>query len=442
MSEQVIVHVELDRDFVQQGRQEQEICTRIVLQTSDAFAQQCPKSHCHLLLLLDASHSMNEAFSAQHQQLSKREGVIEAVKAMVPQLQPDDRVSVAFFASRAWMVADDLSGAAPQKIIEAVEELNQHGGATNFASAFQVTQQWLQKNQASSGSKRVLFLTDGHDTLGQWDKAQALSQAIADQSVIIDTMGVGEDFAFAQMRSLSQPSGGTTERLGTSASAGQHFRGLLHNAQQALVQDVLLRLRIPPTMRNVECYQFVPEIRFSEPLPDSTGWAHHTIRVGALYHHQIASLLIRGAVDTEADTPSQPLFQCRLDYAIPALGVTAGHIEETVRLNTTPQPHQELRDTSVTTEYMEASLVRDEAMFRQCYKSDWKRAAKILGQMEQKAHSAGLPEKAQAYQLCRQQLVDTHQLTQDQLNQLMARTSRSTRARIVPQRQDQEAPFF
>lgn len=442
MSEQVIVHVELDRDFVQQGRQHQEVCTRIVLQTSDAFARQCPKSDCHLLLLLDASHSMNGHFSANHPHMTKREGVLEAVRAMLPQLQPDDRVSVAFFASRSWMVARDLPGSAPDKIMEAVDKLNEHGGATNFASAFQVAQQWLQGLDSVSGSKRILFLTDGNDTLGQWDAAKALSVVVSEQGATVDTMGVGEDFAFDEMRTLSQPSGGTTELLEAPVAAGQHFRAVLHHAQRALVHDVLLRLRIPPTMRDVECYQIVPEIRFSEPLPDATGWSHHTIRVGALYHHQIASLLVRGTIDTTHDGPSLPLFQCRLDYSIPALGITAGNIEETVRLNTTPQAHQELRDTSVSTEYLEASLVRDEMLFRQCHQTDWQRAAKILGQMEQKAHRAGLSDKAQAYQFCRKKLMDTHKLSQDQLNRLMARTSRSTRARLQPQRKNDKAPVF
>jgi hypothetical protein len=124
------------------------------------------------------------------------------------------------------------------------------------------------------------------------------------------------------------------------------------------------------------------------------------------------------------------------------LGITAGNIEETVRLNTTPQAHQELRDTSVSTEYLEASLVRDEMLFRQCHQTDWQRAAKILGQMEQKAHRAGLSDKAQAYQFCRKKLMDTHKLSQDQLNRLMARTSRSTRARLQPQRKNDKAPVF
>jgi hypothetical protein len=377
---------------------------------------------------------MDEPFSAQNRAMSKRQGVIQAVESMSSELQADDKVSIAFFDSRAYIIAEQLTGKEQKKIIETVNKLSNYSGSTNFEAAFQIANKWSEESTRNNQNRRVVFLTDGNHTTGNWNNALNLNAKISNSGAVIDCLGVGTDFAFDLMQNLSLSSGGTTHLLDTPASAKQQFREILFNTQRALVHDVLLRLRIPPDRRNIEIYQIVPEIRYHAPKPDANGVTIDTIRMGHIYHHQISSLLVYIVLDTHTTASPIELFQCRLDYSIPLLGLRSCSHDEIVRLNLSDRPGSEQNDSSISLEYTEASLSRDEQDFRQCYRTNWQKAAQILQQMINKARQINLNDKVKTYEDARAKLISDHKLSQEQLNAMFARTSRSTMANRQPQR--------
>ncbi len=433
MQEQVIFHLETDRDFIAKNKSNQQVITRIKMQTSDELLQRCPKTDCSILLLIDTSYSMNGAFSNAYGHLTRREGVRLAAEAMLQELQPNDRMTLVFFNSRAYEVARDASGANKRALSDLLCTMEDYDGATHFEAAFVYADAWAQE-QPVGKSKRILFLTDGQATVGSWSNTLMLSEKVAQASVTVDCLGVGEDFAFDAMQALSGPSGGTTQRLLSPNDAKRAFREILQNAQRALIHDALLQIRIPPDRRDVEIYQTIPEIRLSTPTADATGWMQQNLRIGDIYHHQTAELLVSMRLDTDAPASNQVLFHCRLDYAVPSMGWVGLCHQDIARVNLSDDPRRERRDSSVTEEYTEASLVRDEAEFRQIHTSDWRRAVLLLQQMKQKAAKMQLHEKVRVFEQALEQMQKNHALNRDQLNQLFAQNARSTRSRRQPKR--------
>lgn len=433
MQEQVVFHIESDRDFIAKNKSNQQVITRIKIQTSDELLQRFPKTDCSILLLIDTSHSMNGAFSDGYDHLTRREGVRLAAESMLQELQPNDRMTLVFFNSRAYEVARNASGANKRALSDLLHTIKDYDGSTHFEAAFVYADAWSEE-QPVGKSKRILFLTDGQATVGSWSNTLKLAEKVAQSGATIDCLGVGEDFAFDAMQALSGPSGGTTQRLLSPNDAKRAFREILQNAQRALIHDALLQIRIPPDRRDVEIYQTVPEIRLSMPTADAVGWMQQSLRIGDIYHHQTAELLVSMRLDTDASEPNPVLFHCRLDYAVPSMGWMGLCHEDVARVNLSDDPHRERRDSSVTEEYTEASLVRDEAEFRQIHTTDWPRAVRLLQQMKQKAANMQLREKERVFEQALQQMQKHHALSRDQLNQLFAQNARSTRSRRQPKR--------
>jgi len=434
MSEQVVLYLETDRDFIPKKKSNQQVITRIKMQTSDELLLSSPQTDCSILLLIDTSQSMEGAFSTGYAQLTRREGVRLAAESMIQLLQPRDQVTLVFFNTRAYEVARDVSGTQKRALSEHLQTIHNYNGSTHFEAAFAYADAWAQE-QPTQKSKRILFLTDGQSTVGSWTNTLQLAEKVASLGATVDCLGVGEDFAFDAMQSLSGPSGGTTQRLFLPNDAKRAFREILQNAQRALIHDVLLQIRIPPDRRDVEIYQTVPEIRFSMPPVDATGGMQQVLRIGDIYHHQTAEVLISMKLDTDTPDSNLVLFHCRLDYAIPSKGWVGLSHQDIARVNLSEDPRRERRDSSVFEEYTEASLVRDEAEFRQIHTQDWKRAVQLLQQMKQKAANMRLMEKERAFDQAIQQMQQTHALSRDQLNQLFAQNARSTRSRSQPVRQ-------
>ena len=433
MSEHVVLLIESNRDGLQHNRPNERLSVRITLQTSDSFAQSIPKRACRLLLLLDSSVSMDGSFSTQHAQLTRRKGIQSAAKAMLRELQSEDRLSIAFFDSRAYEIADALGEKQRKEIEEAIDQLEEYTGSTNFEEAFLLAKRWASR-QPRDTSLRVICLTDGQSSLGNWSKAIQYATELGQEGVAVDCLGVGDDFAFEAMQELSSPSGGTNYHLTSPQEASRCFGILLQNAQRALVQDTLLHLRFSPERRDIEIYEVVPEIRRHLPTPDASGWSHQTLRIGHLYHHQTAQLIVSFAMDTPPSGNFVEMFSCLLDYSIPSLGLFRAEHKEIARLQLSAQAHHERRDTSIDEQAIEASLVGDEMRFRQMHGRDWKEAAKILRQMSEKARRIRLTEKQRLYEQFERELTQHHQLSRDQLNRLFAQGSRSTRSRREPQR--------
>ena len=418
MAEEVQIISELSRNHLT-AEPNQQIVVQLLVGPSAQFAREHPTSKCHLLLVLDASSSMNSVFAAADDKFSKRTGVLAATKAMIPAVDSDDTVSVVIFGSKASTVRRDAPGSDRAAVEKACEQIMGSTGSTNFEDAFKRVTEWADRHE--DGSRKVIFLTDGQHTQGDWNAVMEANAALGRRGVTVDCLGVGREFAFSEMQALSEPTNGRTLLLSTPRQAESEFKELLKGGQRSHIHNVLLRFAVPPGFNDVEFYQYSPEVRFIDKLrraPESS--VTHEVRVGSLSQERRHEYLLSLNATPSPDSPSMKLVDLRLDYDIPALGVRGGSLEEAIRVEV---GGREEVNTSVLASYAEASLEKDLDAFQEVLESDYKAAAKILQTMQGKAERYRLSEKAKMYREYWEKLVKGHNLSNKEINEILAKTS-------------------
>ncbi len=428
MAEELALLAELGEDYLPRGAANHQALVRLILQRSDQFAREHPVTACDILLLLDSSGSMNEPFSIGLPAITKREGVKQAACKMATALGAQDRVTVAFFATQEHLVAEDLSD--PRAIQAAIERIDDpsFSGQTNFGAAFTRARMWARSRQQKQSSRKIIFLTDGQDTVqGSFEKALALNAELAKEGVTVDCLGVGGDFAFDAMQQLSGPSNGRTKLLDTPDAGVAAFRELLQAAQRSLIQNVMLRLHLPPGLRDVELFQYTPEVRWvPAPRPNPDGSLDQMFNVGSLSQHHQHIFLLAARLDLPQRGSAATMCQCRVDYRIPVLGGQPGFQETSVQVHVVDDDASRECDGSVRRLYEEVRLAHLEADFKSTRPSQWEDRVKILGAMLHIAERNGLNAKVGDYRRLADKLQRDHNLSQDDLNRLFRRTSTAT----------------
>ena len=308
----------------------------------DDFVKAYPETHCDVVLVLDTSGSMNEPF-ADKASITKRQGVAEALEAMLPALKPADTVTMICYDSAAYVELDHAPGSDLKRIRAAVQSVFKHNGGTNFEKAFATARAILPSGR--NASRKVVFLTDGNSTEGSLATARKHNQDLAGLGTTVDCLGVGKDFNFNEMQKFSAVSNGRTLLLGSPAEAGKVFPELLQGAQRSLLNHCTLRLALPAGCRDVEIYQLTPEIRYFEDVKQARdGSASYRINLQSMMQTHNYIYLVHMGVDLSSDpkVANYPLLKVRLDYDVPVKGLKGQVLENTVAINLADQPGREI----------------------------------------------------------------------------------------------------
>ncbi|MGH7145796.1 MAG: VWA domain-containing protein [Planctomycetota bacterium] len=239
---------------------------RIVVQPSAQLMQQLGEGGTaagslpgHLCLILDVSGSMDTEVSPG---LTRKRMAVEAAKACLEYLQPEDRLTVIAFDTVAHPVfesrtVEDRDAIARE--LETIMELG--GGGTVLHEALDVARRVFKHSDLPTG--KCLVLTDGEDM----KPMEALYSVhwLADQGVVVDALGVGEydhEFFFQ----LVNPSSGACEKL-EPERAEEFFRKSI-----AVQQDILAVVRefaiwLSPEMQVRHIYRAQPEVLLYDDLP-------------------------------------------------------------------------------------------------------------------------------------------------------------------------------
>lgn len=422
MAEDILLNVTLSQDLLPQGTTNAAVIAQLDLQPADAYRLQHKSVPTDICLLLDSSGSMDEPF-ARGDSVTKRDGVIAAAKQIIPHLSATDTVSVIFYDSQAHLIAERLPAARFSELSALLDTLRKYSGATNFEAGLKVAQAVLSGGRGSS--RRIFFLTDGNQTHGH---PEPFIAQLARDGVTVDCLGVGEDFNFADMRQLSAPSNGVTERLASRDQAGQLFERLLVSAQRTIATNVFLNLHFAQGLRDLEVYQVAPETRFySQIRPGSGGRFTLEIPVQTLRQDRRNIYLLKANVDVPAATQHLPFADVRLDYDLPPAGRTGQRAALAITINCRQQGLP-LRNTAVDDLFAEAELDKFYEQFTAVQQQDWQKAVAILDEMIRRAHILDDHAKLQHYQTMRHKLQNDHKLSNDDLNQIGATSTKSTRA--------------
>ena len=427
MAEEILLNYSLDQDMLQRVP-DQRILARLDIEPGPDLQQQADIA-CDIVLVLDCSGSMDGAFNNNIKDITKRQGVIQATKNILPNLGPQDTVSIIFYASQAYHIATALPANQPDVIERHIESLTDYSGGTNFEAALKMTQQVIKS--CPNVTKRVLFLTDGNANYGKPESINQMVSELAQQGVTIDSMGVGKDFNFSYMRNLSKPSNGFSELLDAPDNANALFESLLVNTQRTVANNVFLSIMFPAGIRDIELYQQVPEMRYYTAKLGQDGISRIELNIQTLRRDKRNIYILKANIDAPTQDNNQKMAEIRLDFDIPSLNLTRQREACNIFVNFTDQKTHPMRDTSVDNLYYEAELTKLYSQFVEIKDQDWQKAVALLQEMIQRVNTLGDNERLTFYQQALTKLQKDKQLSNDDLNRIGQSSSRSTQQQLA-----------
>jgi Ca-activated chloride channel family protein len=234
----------------------------------------------NLGVVLDRSGSMYDE--------QRLEFVVEAVKFLVDNLNPDDKVAIVAFADKAQVLT---SGAATDKAgtKRAIDDIDllEIGGGTQMALGMRAAIDEVRKNLTPQRINRVLVLTDGQT----YEEMACVDLARQNPDIQFSAMGVGVEFNEKLLQRLSQDSGGKYHFIDDSATIPSIFEDELTGLRAVSVRNGRIDLVLSQGVQIREAFRASPEIyALGEPLVG--GDRRISYQVGDLEAGVPASVLI------------------------------------------------------------------------------------------------------------------------------------------------------
>jgi Ca-activated chloride channel family protein len=197
------------------------------------------------------------------------EFVVDAVKFLVDNLEPDDRVAIVAFADSAHLVAGGDQIRDKEAVKRAIDDIDmlEIGGGTQMALGMKAAIEEVKKNLAASRLNRVLVLTDGQT----YEEMSCLELARANKDQMsFSAMGVGAEFNEKLLMQIAQDSGGKYHYIGDSAEIPQIFEDELQGLRAVTVRNGRFDLTLSQGVQIREAFRASPEIySLGEPLLDA-----------------------------------------------------------------------------------------------------------------------------------------------------------------------------
>jgi hypothetical protein len=426
MAEEILLQTRLNKDRLNLAKNDHEVAARLDIEPSPTYRNRYNFTACDLCMVLDGSGSMDEPFSAGSS-VTKREGVIAAARAVVAQLQPDDTLSLVAYDSSAHLLAEGLKATEQNRIFGYIDDLRQFTGGTNFEKALDMAGSTLKKRQ--NPSKRIIFLTDGNDTMSDAQKVIRLITDLSSQNVVIDCLGMGADFNFHFMRGMSSPSNGRTFLLSNPDEAAMRFEELLVSGQKVIANKVFLTVLFDADLRNIEAYQWLPEMRYYGNLkPASDGTTRLEVNVQTLRQDRRNVFFFKFNIDPEPGRRSRSAARIRLDYDLPHEKKANQQDNLNLFINFSDDPDAMEWDSSVDAGFQEVELCKLYEQLESVRKTDWKHALEIIQIMIRRADSIGDQARRSEYEGYKQKLQKDHQLSDADMTRVGSTSSQSTSA--------------
>ncbi|WP_421751723.1 YfbK domain-containing protein [Croceimicrobium sp.] len=173
---------------------------RIGLKTASLSAEEMPPSN--LVFLIDVSGSMSSP--------DKLPLLQNAMKIMVKNLNPEDRVAIVVYASSSGLVLESTPASEADKIVDAIDGLYA-GGSTAGGAGIQLAYKVAQENFMKEGNNRVILATDGDFNVGLSSdhELKNLIKKERESGVFLSVLGFGTgNYQDAKMESLADHGNG------------------------------------------------------------------------------------------------------------------------------------------------------------------------------------------------------------------------------------------
>ena len=192
---------------------------QIGIKGQDVAKTSLPPSN--LVFLVDVSGSMN---SPERLPLLK-----SALKLLVNQLRPQDRVSIVTYASGTQVVLEPTSGAHKARIIAALNNLRA-GGSTAGAAGIALAYSMAEQGYIGGGINRILLATDGDFNVGvtSFDALKNMAEEKRKGGVSLSTLGFG----------VGNYNEKLMEQLADAGNGNYSYIDTLNEGQKVLVDEM------------------------------------------------------------------------------------------------------------------------------------------------------------------------------------------------------------
>ena len=220
---------------------------RIGLQARRVKIDNLPASN--FVFLLDVSGSMMPP--------NKLPLVKSAMRLLVNELRPKDRVAMVVYAGSAGLVLPSTPGDQKDKILDAIERL-EAGGSTAGGAGIRLAYDQAVANFIRGGNNRVILATDGDFNVGASSDAEMV-QLIEEKrrtGVFLTVLGVGEgNLQAAKMETLADKGHGNYSYLDTITEAQKVLVHELGGTLYTVAKDVKIQVEWNPA--RVRAYRLI-----------------------------------------------------------------------------------------------------------------------------------------------------------------------------------------
>ncbi len=196
----------------------------------------------NLVFLIDTSGSMQDP--------DKLPLVKDALRQLVRQLRPQDRVSMVVYAGSAGLVLPPTSGAEREDILDALDRL-EAGGSTNGGDGIRLAYEMAKQAFIKGGVNRVILATDGDFNVGTVDQ-NALETLVADQrrsGIALTTLGFGQgNYNDALAEKLADVGDGNHAYIDTPMEARKVLVQEMGSTLLTIAKDVKIQVEFNPAV--------------------------------------------------------------------------------------------------------------------------------------------------------------------------------------------------
>ncbi len=205
----------------------------------------------NLGVVLDRSGSMYDE--------RRLEFVIEAVKFLIDNLTPEDKVSIVAFADQAKLIASPETvrdKAAAKRAIDDIDLL-EIGGGTQMALGMRLAIDEVKKNLTADRLNRVLVLTDGQT----YEETACIDLANQNrEQMSFSAMGVGVEFNEKLLMRIAQDSHGKYHFIGDPSEIPGLFDDELQGLRAITLRNGRIDLTLSQGVQIREAFRASPEI--------------------------------------------------------------------------------------------------------------------------------------------------------------------------------------
>jgi Ca-activated chloride channel family protein len=265
---------------------EQQMLYALLQVTPDESLTENAAPPLNFCLLLDLSTSMK----------GEKLDVVKATAIQLMQkLRPQDIFSVVTFSDKAEVIIPSSRNIDMRRAQNRIQMLNASGG-TEILQGLQTAVEEIKQYLKPGGVNHIILLTDGQ-TYGDERACLELAQQIAEQSISISGLGIGNSWNDIFLDALASRSGGNCMYVNNPQDIQRLLTDKFDHLAQIIVEEVTLQFKTEPGVEMSYAFRLQPE---ASPLP-----LESPIRMGPILKGKDLSVLIEFQVRPEAITSDE-----------------------------------------------------------------------------------------------------------------------------------------